>query len=81
MFLCTLCGKKSKRGEIPLSILHEARRLASHSSIVPGVNQVVEKKGGWEIVREGFAALSHRHKPRWSEEFKRWTPWVGFKVS
>ncbi len=65
MFLCTLCGKKSKRGEIPLSILHEARRL----------------KLGWEIVREGYAALSHRHKPKWSDEFKRWTPWVGFKVS
>ena len=65
MFLCTLCGKKSKRGEIPLSILHEAHRLLK----------------GWHIVREGHAALSHRHKPKWSEEFKCWTPWVGFKVS
>ena len=65
MFLCTLCGKNSKRGEIPLSILHEAHKLLK----------------GWEIVREGFAALSHRHKPKWNDEFKRFTPWVGFKVS
>ena len=82
MFLCTLCGKKSNRGEIPFSILHEARRLNPHSfTVVPGVNQVIPKNKGWEIVREGPAAGSHRHKPKWSEEFKRWTPWVGFKVS
>lgn len=75
MFLCTLCGKKSRRGEIPLSILHEARRLSTAHGSAAGFLK------GWEIAREGFAALSHRHKPKYNQEFKRWTPWVGFKVS
>ena len=75
MFRCTYCGKLSKRGEMPLPILHAARLREYQNRDRQGNFTVTY---GWEIVKAGNAATSHGHQFKVDSVTKRIVPVVGF---
>lgn len=55
MFICSICGKPSERGESPETILLRIRETEYFNM------KNLETTYGWEIVEEGRAARSHKH--------------------
>jgi hypothetical protein len=53
MFVCSICGKLSKRGETATRILTCIRRRAYDNK--------TKISYGWEIINEGVSATSHNH--------------------
>lgn len=53
MFVCSICQRHSDRGEATIPVLLEIREVTYRSGD--------KFPFGWEIVKEGFAAASHKH--------------------
>lgn len=70
MFLCAYCKKPSRRREAPITLLLRARlrRYENGDHVTYG----------WEIVKQGPAAPSHKHHFRIDPTTKQIVPSVGF---
>jgi hypothetical protein len=77
MFRCTYCGKLSKKGEMPIPILHAARMREYRNNDRQG-NFTLSY--GWEIVKQGNAAPSHGHVFKKDTVTKHLVPVVGFNM-
>lgn len=75
MFLCAICGLKSQRNEAPILVLQEVR-VRQYRNERRGTTTM-----GWEIKKEGPVSPSHKHGLKWNEMYKRFIPYVGFKVT